>query len=117
MPKGHLVQTANLFDALFVFNSSFLFTKAQPTAVGILMEGTQNTRERERKSLFVGLWLLTKLTLAAHPQQGCQVQAWETLTGFSESSVADTGCWGREGPEDLHQAAHFNLCDINGQPG
>lgn len=54
MPKGHLVQTANLFDALFVFNSSFLFTKAQPTAVGILMEGTpEHQRERENHSLWV----------------------------------------------------------------
>lgn len=51
MPRGHLVQTANLFDALFVFNSSFLFTRAQPTAVGILREGTQSTREREKIAL------------------------------------------------------------------
>lgn len=51
MPKGHLVQTTNLFDALFVFNSSFLFTRAQPTAVGIPREGTQSTREREKIAL------------------------------------------------------------------
>lgn len=54
MPKGHLVQTANLFDALFVFNSSFLFTRAQPTVVGILSEGTQSTREREKNH---SLWV------------------------------------------------------------
>lgn len=30
LPKGHLVQTTNLFDALFVFSSSFLFSSLPP---------------------------------------------------------------------------------------
>lgn len=84
-----------------------LTTKAQPTALGIPNWRTQSGTG-ERKSLFVGLWLLTKWALCCPPTGWSHRKTARTWLGSVSPQRLTLTAGEGKAPLFSHQAAHFN---------
>lgn len=84
-----------------------LTTKAQPTALGIPNRRTQSGTG-ERKSLFVGLWLLTKWALCCPPTGWSHRKTARTWLGSVSPQRLTLAAGEGKAPLCSHQAARFN---------